>query len=306
MTASKDLPPLTNFGKIFWQNQFRTKIELPDSSKLPSLKNKTAIVTGANTGLGFEAAKQLLALGLTHLVIAVRSIEKGNAAAESLRKSAGSSTRIDVWTLDMESYDSIQAFVHRCQTDLSRIDYVILNAGLSPVTFHRVKLTGHETTVQVNHISTALLAVLLIPILREKSKADSPARLTVVNSLTAHMCSFTNRDQQPLLPSFDDEKLVAFDHDRYGVSKLLNQLFLVRLADLVDSRNVTINMVDPGLVKGTGLAREATGLMRLIIGALQFIAGRPVDRGAATYVHALLGLGQESHGCFLMSNHIAP
>jgi NAD(P)-dependent dehydrogenase (short-subunit alcohol dehydrogenase family) len=305
MVASKDMPTLPeNFGKIFWNNQFRVKIEIPTLKTFPNLKGKVAIVTGANTGLGFESAKQLLTLGLSHLVVAVRSLEKGKAAALKLSQANPTAT-IDVWALDMESYDSIQSFVRKCDTELSRIDYTILNAGISPTIFRTASSTGHETTVQVNHISTILLTILLLPILKTKSTRDNPSRLTVINSIMAHLCKFPNRNERPLLPSFDDPK--SFDiMERYGASKLLAQLFLVKLTDQVKPDDVIINMVDPGLTKGTGLGGDASGVIRIAGKIFNGIAGRPVARGAATYIDALLGHGKESHGCFLMNTEISP
>ena len=307
MVVSKDMPPLPkNFGKIFWNNQFRVKIELPTRSKFPSLEGKVAIVTGANSGLGFESARQLLTLGLSHLVVAVRSIKKGKAAASQLSLANPAAT-IDVWALDMESYDSVQAFVCKCDTELSRIDYTILNAGIRPIAFSTTTSTGHETAIQVNHISTILLTILLLPVLKAKSTRDNPARLTVINSIMAHLCKFPNRDKRPLLPSFDDTKITPWGSmERYGVSKLLPQLFLVKLTEHVKSDDVVINMVDPGLTKGTGLGRDASGALLIVGKIFNGITARPVNRGAATYIDALLGHGKESHGCFLMNTEISP
>ena len=303
--ASKDLPTFPkNFGKIFWNNQFKVKIPLPSEEKFGGLASKVAIVTGANQGLGFEAAKQLLTLGLSHLVIAVRTLEKGVAAAAELAR-ANSSAKIDVWALDMESYDSIQAFVRKCDTELTHIGYTVLNAGGCLINFNKVRSTGHEMAIQVNHLSTILLTILLLPVLQAKSTRQDPARLTVVNSVTAHLCKFPNHAQRPLLASFDDPK--NWDpQERYGVSKLLQQLFLVKLTESIKSDDVIINMVDPGLTKGTGLGRDARGVMLLLSKAFFGLAGRTVDRGAATYIDALLGHGKETHGCFLMNTEIAP
>jgi NAD(P)-dependent dehydrogenase (short-subunit alcohol dehydrogenase family) len=304
--ASKDLPPLESLGKVFWTNQFRTTIEMPDPKTYPDLHGKSAIVTGGNSGLGFEASRQLLSLGLSRLVIAVRTIEKGNMAATKLKKQ-NPTAQIDVWHLDMESYSSIQSFVRQCSEDLPNIDYTILNAGVSPISFHKSKLTGHEVAVQVNHISTALMILLLLPILRATATDGNPARLTIVNSVTAHFCKFPNRNLEPLLTSFDDAELVPWDpQERYGVSKLLSQAFVTKLCDGVDSDRVVINMVDPGLTKGTALSRDAHGMLRLASRVFFGVAGRPVGRGAATYLHALLIADRESHGCFLMNNRIAP
>ena len=305
---SKAMNPLPeSFGPIFIQNQFRTTIDLPTQAMYPHVSGQCAIVTGSNTGLGLEASRQLLSLGLSHLVMAVRSVSKGEAAAKPLRASYPSAV-IDVWSLDMESYDSILSFVDKCNKNLSRIDICILNAGLGSAKFEICTATGHDKMVQVNHISTALLAILLIPVLKAKSKdRSSPARLTVVNSITAQLTKLPNKDTRPFLASFDDLAITPFDaSERYGASKLVSQLFLVKLADLVNADDVVINMVDPGLTKGTGLARDIKGATAIVAKIFFGIAGRPVDRGAATYIHAVLGLGKESHGCFLMNAQIAP
>ena len=84
--ASKDMPPLAeNFGKIFFNNQFRVKIQLPSERNFPSLDGKVAIVTGAISGLCFESSKQLLELGLSHLIVAVRSLKKGKTTVVKLQ-----------------------------------------------------------------------------------------------------------------------------------------------------------------------------------------------------------------------------
>ncbi|KAF5624895.1 short-chain dehydrogenase reductase family [Fusarium sp. NRRL 52700] len=306
---SREMAPLPDFWlPVFWKNQFRTTIELPTRIKYPQVQGSTAIITGSNTGLGFEASKQLLSLGLSHLIMGVRSLERGKVAAEKLKMIAPSAS-IDVWQLDMQSYDSIQAFAKKCDTEISRIDFVILNAGISPSNFELVPGTGHEVGIQVNHLSTALLTILLIPILKAKTSGHGPPRLTTVNSLTAHLCKFPNKDERPLLASFDDPKITPWSsQERYGVSKLLNQLFLVRLCEKVNPNDVIINMVDPGLTKGTHLGghHEMGGVAGALVGAFMAICGRPVDRGAASYTNAVYGHGKDSHGCFLMSCEIAP
>ncbi len=305
--ASKDLPTFPeSFVKVFWNNQFKVTIPLPSEKRFGSLVGKVAVVTGANQGLGFELARQLLTLGLSHLVMAVRSLDKGKTAAAELA-TANSAAKIDVWALDMESYDSIQAFVRKCDIELSHIEYTVLNAGIAPMHFNKVRSTGHETAFQVNHLSTILLTILLLPALKAKSTRQDPARLTIINSVMAHLCKFPNRAQRPLLTSFDDPKNPPWDpQERYGVSKLLPQLFLVKLTERVKSEDVIINMVDPGLTKGTSLGRDSRGVVSLLSKAFFGIAGRTVDRGAATYVDALLGHGKETHGCFLMNTEIAP
>lgn len=310
---SKELPPLpSNFGPVFFRNQFRTTIPLPTKILYPNVAGQRAVVTGSNTGLGFEAARQLLTLGYSHLIMGVRSLDRGHEAAKKLQ-AFNPKAVIDVWELDMDSYPSVRAFARRCQEQLpGRIDSTILNAGvgrLSRVT----SASGHESTMQINHYGTALLALLLIPVIKEKANLQglstkAPA-MTIVNSVTAHLCEFPNRAARPLLPTFDDEKVLAFDpNERYGVSKLISQMFLIELCDRVPpvNGNPFISFVDPGLTKGTGLFRETRGVMKVVMKGFFSAAGRTPERGSATYVHAVLGHGPETHGCFLMNAEIAP
>lgn len=145
---SKSLPPCTDsfFPTIFYKTQFCER-----QAGLPvglDLATQVAIITGANAGLGFESAKQLLALNISLLILAVRSVDKGERAALELRRQ-WPAARIDVWQLDMCSYDSIQAFAKRVDDDLPRLDIALLNAGLVTPEFRKVKETGHEESMQV-------------------------------------------------------------------------------------------------------------------------------------------------------------
>ncbi|KAK6069416.1 short-chain dehydrogenase reductase [Seiridium cupressi] len=151
----------------------------PASLSNINLAGQTVIVTGGNSGLGLEAARQLLAAGLSYLIIAVRSSDRGKIAAELLKSNAPSS-KIEVWSIDMSAYDSIRAFANRCGR-LPRLDIAILNAGVAKIAVGLDQTTGHEETIQNNFHSTLLLAMLLVPILRDKA-AKSPGRLTVVSS----------------------------------------------------------------------------------------------------------------------------
>src|ERR1700710_1938915 len=132
----------------------------------------------------------------------------------------------------MESYNSIEDFV--CRDSLSHIDSVILNTGISPLRFTAIPTTGHEKAIQVNHISTVLLTILLLPVLKGKARGNEPPRLPLVNSITSHLCKFPNRRKRPTLLSFEDMLITGWNApERYGVFNLLCQLFVVKLADNV-------------------------------------------------------------------------
>lgn len=201
----------------------------------------------------------------------------------------------------MGSYNSIQGFVKRADK-LPRLDIAILNAGLARMEFVLNPETGHEETIQVNYLSTMLLAILLLPILKTKSTAG---RLTIVNSGTSYRAMFPNRNEIPLLASFDTAESFAPFDQRYACSKLLGHLFLVRLKEYINADDVVINLVDPGMC-GSGLNREAKGMVGVIVGIAERLLGRRLDVGASAYVDAAVVRGKESHGCFLMDWDIYP
>jgi len=296
-------PEKHGFGMIFLKTQFCAKPQLPPSTL--DLSGKVAIVTGANSGLGFHCCRHLLKSKLSNLILAVRSIQKGEDAAKQLRL-AYSKANIEVWDLDMSSYDSIQAFARRVE-QLSRLDIAILNAGLVKMEFTPNPRTGHEEMVQVNYLSTILLAILLLPTLKSNSLQGNPGRLTIVGSGTVHAVKFRNRNRNPLLAAFDDPKITPWDPiELYPSSKFLGLLFLIRLVDYVKADDVVVNVVDPGYCKGSLLHREATGVVGGIVSFSKTLTARSLEVGSSTYVDAAVLKGKESHGCFILDWQIRP
>jgi NAD(P)-dependent dehydrogenase (short-subunit alcohol dehydrogenase family) len=209
----------------------------------------------------------------------------------------------------MASYKSIQDFTARVKTELPRLDIAVLNAGLGKTKFDVIPSTGHEEVIQVNYLSSMLLAILLLPILKTKTKSSPglPGRLAIVNSGLSLNAKFPNRQQLPLLPSFDDPKITPFEQgERYSTSKLLGHMFLYKLVDYVSADDVIVNLVDPGFVKGTELHRQATGILSVMLAGFQAATARNVKDGASTYLDATVVKGKESHGCFLADWQIRP
>ncbi len=270
------------------------------------LSGKTAIVTGSNVGLGYEAAMQLLGLKLSHLIVAVRSLEKGEAAAATMRKRYPTA-QIEVWQLDLCLYESVQAFAKQVATKLKRIDIVILNAGRARFTYGKCDSTGHEESFQVNYLSTILLTVLLLPILKARGPPSQPAHLTISSAALTLDTKFVQKDKNPLFPALDDP--ANFDRsDNYRVTKLLGQMLLWNLVDYVSANDVIINLADPAFVRGTNLARDLADakVIKALITVFGLIAGRSPTVGASCYVDAVVNKGKESHGCFLMSWKVHP
>jgi retinol dehydrogenase-12 len=92
-----------------------------------NLSKSTVLITGANTGLGLEAAREILHSKPERLILAVRNVEKGNVAKRDLERARPSGTKIEVRKLDQSSFKSIQTFVKELEGE--RIDIAILNAG---------------------------------------------------------------------------------------------------------------------------------------------------------------------------------
>ena len=99
-----------------------------------SFSGQTVIVTGSNAGLGKEAANHIVRLGAEKVILAVRTISKGEAAKEYIEAKTGRKGVIEVWSLDLSSYASVQAFVKKAET-LERLDAVLENAGVLTETF---------------------------------------------------------------------------------------------------------------------------------------------------------------------------
>ncbi|RFU35543.1 hypothetical protein B7463_g764, partial [Scytalidium lignicola] len=270
------------------------------------LTGKVAIVTGANSGLGFHCARHLLSLRLSHLILAVRSVRSGEEAVAKLQEEFPTA-RLEVWKLDMASYESIQSLARRVETDLSRLDITILNAGIAHGELKICENTGHDDVIQVNYLSTFLLAILILQVLKKKKSPEtsSPSRLTIVSSGTALTAKFPNRHVRPLLRSFDDPKIQSYDGmERYSTSKLLGHLFFARLLRYLDPEETIVNLVEPGLCKGTKLFREANVVQAAVFWVLKAVAAKSVEDGAWEYIDAAVIKGKESHGCFCMDSDI--
>lgn len=141
---------------------------------------QTVVITGGNAGLGLEAARYMLKLNASHIILGVRNLPKGQAAKEELQASTGKTTPIDVFQLDMENYESVKAFAASLSA-LPRVDVAILNAGKMDQEFYIAE--KDESTITVNVVSTMLLALLILPKLRESAGDGSPVpRLVIVAS----------------------------------------------------------------------------------------------------------------------------
>jgi len=173
----------------FLKSQFFASIPYPTSD----FTGQTVIITGANTGLGKEAARHVVRLGASKVILAVRTISKGQAAADEITKSCEVPvSTVEVWALDLSDYDSVKAFSRRAQ-GLDRLDAVLQNAGIMPSTYSEVQ--GQESMIAVNVIAPALLGTLLLPKLQSSArKTGLRGRLAFVGSDLQYVAAFKEAD----------------------------------------------------------------------------------------------------------------
>ena len=164
----------------FVRNQY-TRLPVPPAPG--NIADATYIVTGANTGLGYECTKHLFNMGAKRIILGVRSLEKGEAALSTLRNDTGRQDVGEVWPLDLLSLDSVEAFAKRMST-LDRLDGLIANAGVVMTQFQIIE--GIESSLLVNVVSTLLLGLRALPKLQDSAhKLGTKPHLVFVLSRTA-------------------------------------------------------------------------------------------------------------------------
>jgi retinol dehydrogenase-12 len=177
-------------------------VKLPKPTK--DFSGQTIIVTGSNTGLGLEAARHLSHLNAALIILAVRNQAKGEAAKQSILESTGRSrASIEVWDLDMQSYDSIAKFCAKAN-ELPRLDAVLENAGIMTKYFSLV--AGYESTITTNVIGTFLLAFGLLPKLKQSAKEYKiQPRLSIVASDLHFVAKFPERHAKDIFAALNNE-----------------------------------------------------------------------------------------------------
>lgn len=202
----------------FFYSQFFITPKYPTHS----FAGQTVIVTGSNVGLGLEAARHFYRLGCAKLILAVRTVSKGETAKEdivgSVKARTDGATAIEVWALDLASTASTKAFAERVKAELARVDAVVENAGINNLDkWVVVAEEGEgniEQTVQVNVLNTLLLALLVLPKLQEtKAKfPDSSPHLEIVSSEAHRFSKFPEINAPDLYATLNDEKaFTGFD-----------------------------------------------------------------------------------------------
>lgn len=237
-----------------------------------TIEGKTVLITGANTGIGKETARELAKRG-GRIILACRNVEKG----EEARKEIVEETKNDnvvVQELDLSSFESIQKFAKNFNENEIRLDILINNAGVMACPKMLTK-DGLEMQIGTNHFGHFMLTNLLL----NKLKACSPSRIINLSSM-AHSFGSIKWDD------INSEKNYG-EWAAYGQSKLANILHCLELTNRLKGTGVTANSVHPGGVN-TELQRHSNrGILKVLMPIGKLFFKTPVEGAQTTLCCAL-------------------
>lgn len=276
-----------------------------------SFSGQTVIITGSNTGLGLEAARHCTRLGAAKVILAVRTISKGEAAKESIESSTNRKGVVEVWPLDLGSYESVKDFAKKAEK-LDRLDVLLENAGIAKEVY--TTLEDNEATITTNVVSTFLLGLLLLPKLRETGqKFNTTPHLTITCSEVHAWSSFKERKSANIFDALNNKetdnmadrylsqssayhRMFQLMNYRYQVSKLLEVYPARELATRANQSGksgVIVNYLNPGLCHSE-LARDSGWFLHI----MKLLLARTAEHGSRTLVHAAQA-GKETNGQYL-------
>lgn len=208
-----------------------------DVHLMPDLTDKVVIVTGGNTGLGLQSVQEMARKG-ANVVIACRTISKGESAVKELQNKIGQHVKADVLKLDLADYDSVRDFADKFKSKYDRLDILMNNAGIVNQKEKGTNKDGSETQMGTNHFGHFLLTALLVDVLMKTPKA----RVVTMSSGGYKQGNI----------KFDDlnwEKRPYHRVKSYGDSKLANLLFTLKLQQFFNAKGVDTIAVSahPGL-----------------------------------------------------------
>ena len=235
----------------------------PTTSPASDLSGKTALVTGASSGIGLEACVVLARRGARVLMVA-RDRDRGEAARADVARRAGSDA-VTLLLCDFASQAATRALADQVKAATERLEILVNNAGsVSPK--RQLTEDGIEQTFAVNHLGYFLLTNLLLDLV----VASAPARIVNVSSIGHRQGTL----------DFDD---LGFERG-YGImkaysrSKLANVLFTTELARRLEGTGVTVNALHPGAV-ATHIWSHAPAIARPILAVAKLFMISPAEGG---------------------------
>ncbi|HSN93944.1 MAG TPA: SDR family NAD(P)-dependent oxidoreductase [Anaerolineaceae bacterium] len=214
--------------------QFMVNARLPQKTTEARMDGKVCVVTGATSGVGYQAAKRL-AQGGAHLVIVCRNCDKAGGVKQELENAYH--CQVDVITADFSRLADVRKAAAEILANYPRIDVLINNAGIHN-TRRILTEDGMEAVFAVNHIASFLFTRLLLPRLLE----SSPSRIIQINS-EGHRFGGLRLDDL----NWDKRRYKGLQG--YGAAKVAQLLTVWEFADQLKGTGVTINAVHPGEVR---------------------------------------------------------
>ncbi|MDT5209923.1 MAG: hypothetical protein QOF67_2338 [Mycobacterium sp.] len=252
------------------------------------MNTRTAIITGASSGLGIECARALLRSDPSwHVLLPVRDAGRGAEAVTQL----GQPQRCTVMPMDLASLASVRDFVDSVhEAGLPPLHAIVCNAGVQ-VSSSEWTQDGVEMTFGVNHLGHFALVQGLL------DELTHPARIVVVSSGTHDPSKHTGMPDPGYTSAAEIAQPRADESPdgrrRYTTSKLCNVLFTYELDRRLGhgGQGITANAFDPGLMPGSGLARDYPPLQRLawryLLPALRVLPGVHSTRTSGRNLAAL-------------------
>lgn len=232
------------------------------------MKGKTVVITGATTGIGKEAAREIARMG-ARVVLVARNAEKAEEAIAEIAEDTYHD-ELEHLPCDLESQYSIREAAAELRRRHSRVDVLVNNAG-AIFTERALTVDGIERTFALNHLGYFLFTTLLLELI----EASAPARIVNVAS-TAHLVADFDLDdlqserRLPGLPT-------------YAMTKLCNVLFTKELARRLDPKKVTVNCLHPGVI-ASGFGHNTAGLFRIGLAIAQPFFASP-QKAARCTIH---------------------
>ncbi len=227
-------------------------------------KMKSIIITGANSGIGFECAMQMAKLTPDdQIILACRNVQSGNEAAQKIKQKTNHRNLICL-PLNLASLQSIRDFKTAfLKLSEPAIIALVNNAGLQNISKTAYTSDGFEITFGTNHLGGFYLTLLLLPYI------DKNGSITFTASDTHDPATKTGIEP----PLFTTGKELAYPKEtsekekinglrRYSTSKLCNVMTAYILNERLADKNIRVNAFDPGLTPGTGLAKSYPALLR--------------------------------------------
>ncbi|TVY25312.1 putative oxidoreductase [Lachnellula hyalina] len=257
-------------------------VSFTPAKDIPDLSGKVIFITGGNAGLGKESALQLSAHNPSHIYLSCRDGSKAKAAIQDIQSSVPSA-RLTFIQCDLTSLASVLAAAQEFTRVESRLDILMLNAGIMAVPPSTTE-DGYEIQFGTNHVGHALLTKLLMLTLLRTAEAGADVRVVALSSI-AHVTASGIQ--------FSGLKSAAggvfTNMTRYGQSKLANILFVRELQRRYGARGVTAVAVHPGIVRTELYGSVFGGLLTGAVGRMVKAWYTSVGDGARGQLWAATG-----------------